>query len=90
MDVRTLSPFTWISKRISMRMSVSNYPCYGQFKQGWLNRYGTGTTNLSQGAGFLCKVAILKNTKVQVKQSRYDGNKQFQFQNNDYITRRLI
>jgi len=29
MDVRTLWSFTWISIRISVRMSMSNYPYYG-------------------------------------------------------------
>jgi len=34
MDIRALKPFTWISIRISVRMSVSNYPYYGRFDQG--------------------------------------------------------
>ena len=35
-DILASWPFTWISSWISMRMSVSNYPCYGQFDQGTL------------------------------------------------------
>ena len=31
-DILVLWPFTWISTRISVRMS-SNHPCYGQFDQ---------------------------------------------------------
>jgi len=32
-DIRILRPLTWISIRISVRMSVSNHLCYGQFDQ---------------------------------------------------------
>jgi len=34
-DILAQLPFTWISTRISVRMSVSNYPCNGQFDQGY-------------------------------------------------------
>ena len=33
-DIIAMWPCTWISTRISVRMSVSNYPCYRQFDQG--------------------------------------------------------
>jgi len=33
MNIRTLWPFTWISIQISVRMSVSNYPCNHGYPQ---------------------------------------------------------
>jgi len=33
-DIHAPWPFTLISTRISVRMSVSNHPCYDQFDQG--------------------------------------------------------
>jgi len=65
-DVQTLWKVTWISIRISARMSVSNYPCYGQFDQG--NKV---TELIRKCTGTICLCAIKLADGLRLSSSQH-------------------